>query len=329
LAEQPTPEAILQMATSFMAAKHLFTANSIGLFEKLGEGPLTLDELAQRVQVPRRTTRISADAMVALGLLARDGDRYVNSPASAAFLSGTTSADLRPALRLFDMRYSAWGAEFETAIRTGSGPGIFDTMNDKDMRTFSEGVEAITAGSALALAEGYDFDRHQRLLDVGGGTGSFLVPILRRHPNLECGLFELPPVAAIARHRLADPSFAGRVQVYEGDLFSDALPPGYDAFLLANVVHVFSPEQNRDIFGRIRENSAVRSRLLLVDFWTDQSHTEPLFAAIMAGEFLLAGGEGDIYSEDEARSMLDATGWKMLNRGHLAGPASFIVAERA
>ena len=47
-------------------------------------------------------------------------------------------------------------------------------------------------GSAVALAGSYEFGRHRRLLDLGGGTGSFLVPILERHPEIECGLFELP-----------------------------------------------------------------------------------------------------------------------------------------
>jgi DNA-binding IclR family transcriptional regulator len=52
-----------------MAAKHLFVANEVGLFEELAEGPATLDELARRSGVPQRTLRISADAMVATYLL--------------------------------------------------------------------------------------------------------------------------------------------------------------------------------------------------------------------------------------------------------------------
>ena len=61
-----TPDRIFQVASGFMAAKHLFVANEVGLFEKLTEGPATLDELAQRVGIPRRIMRILADAMVTL-----------------------------------------------------------------------------------------------------------------------------------------------------------------------------------------------------------------------------------------------------------------------
>jgi hypothetical protein len=60
-----TPEPTFRVASGFMAAKHLFVVNEVGLFEELAEGPATLDELVRRSGVPRRTLRILADAMVA------------------------------------------------------------------------------------------------------------------------------------------------------------------------------------------------------------------------------------------------------------------------
>src|ERR1700694_3356741 len=83
-----TPDPIMRIAMGFMAAKHLFVASEIGVFENLAGGPATLDELAAKCGVPRRTLGISADAMVSLGLLQRDGDRLSNSPTAAAFLGG-------------------------------------------------------------------------------------------------------------------------------------------------------------------------------------------------------------------------------------------------
>jgi hypothetical protein len=92
-------------------------------------------------------------------------------------------------------------------------------------------------------------------------------------------------------------------------------------------VHVFSPAQNLDLLRRARRCVSEGARLLLVDFWTDPTHTQPPAAALLAGEFLLWGGEGDIYSAEEARGWLGATGWRMLEHTPLAGPASLIVAE--
>jgi hypothetical protein len=64
-----TPDPIMRLAMGFMAAKHLFIASSIGLFEALADQSATFDELCGRCVLPRRTLRISVDAMVSTGLL--------------------------------------------------------------------------------------------------------------------------------------------------------------------------------------------------------------------------------------------------------------------
>ena len=97
-----TPAPIMRIALGFMAAKHLFVASDIGLFEMLASAPATLDELVLKCDVPHRTLRISADAMVSLGLLVKQGDRYSNTETTAAFLSDGRGHDLRPMLRFFD-----------------------------------------------------------------------------------------------------------------------------------------------------------------------------------------------------------------------------------
>src|SRR4051812_42991251 len=78
-----TPDPIFQVASGFMAAKHLFVANEVGLFEQLADGPATLDELAGRTGVARPRLRILADAMVVLGFVERHGDLYQNAPIAA------------------------------------------------------------------------------------------------------------------------------------------------------------------------------------------------------------------------------------------------------
>src|SRR5580765_2577294 len=87
-AQQVGPDAIFEVAMGFMASKHLCVANEVGLFAALEEGPATLEQLAERVGVPARTTRIVADAMVSLRFLEREDDNYRNSVLADSFLSG-------------------------------------------------------------------------------------------------------------------------------------------------------------------------------------------------------------------------------------------------
>lgn len=169
------PDPIMRIALGFMAAKHLFVAAEIGVFEQLASGPLTLDELAAAAGIPHRTLRISADAMVSLGLLEREDDRYRNSPAAAAFLAGAPGPDLRPMLRFWDkLSYPRW-VGLESAVRSGAGQSGFFRFSEEEQQIFSNGVEAFSTPAAVALAVAYDFGRHKRVLDLAGGTGSFLI----------------------------------------------------------------------------------------------------------------------------------------------------------
>jgi hypothetical protein len=90
-----TPEPIMRIATGFMAAKFLFTASEIGLFEALACGPANLEQIATRIAVPRRTAGIVVSAMVSLGMIEQEAGCYRNSAAAAVFLAGNQGPDLR------------------------------------------------------------------------------------------------------------------------------------------------------------------------------------------------------------------------------------------
>ncbi|MEZ4869350.1 MAG: methyltransferase [Caldilineaceae bacterium] len=331
--EQPiqdsiTPDPIIQLAMGFMASKHLFVANEIGLFRCLAAGSATLDELAQRTNVPRRTLRISADAMVALGLVERQGDRYQNGPVAAAFLSGQGAADFYPLLRFWNrISYPLW-CQLEAAIRSGQAPNRHDGgFSAEEQRIFSEGVEAFTLGPAAALVAGYDFSTHRRVLDLGGGTGSILLHILRQYAGLQGTLLELAGPVAVARQRLAQEPESDRIAVVTGDFFKEPLPADHDAIIVANVLHLFLPEQNRLLLQNTRAAVKAGARLLIVDFLTDPTHTQPVGAALAAGEYLVIAGNGDVYSDAEVRGWLQETGWRPIESKPLGGPTSLLVAE--
>jgi SAM-dependent methyltransferase len=318
----------MKIAMGFMAAKYLFAATEIGVFDVLARGPASLGELATSTGIPSRTLGIVAAAMVSLGLLEQDGSRYRNSETAEAFLADIPGRlDLRPILRYFDeIVYPRW-EKFAEAIRTDQGQPQFSKFTTHQQQMFSAAVEVFSAPGAVALAGSYDFGRHHRLLDIAGGTGSFLIAVLQHHNALKGTLFELPGACAVARQRLANELERSRIDVVEGDVFKDPLPGGHDVVLIANVVHVFSAAHNIELMRKIRAHVMPGARLLLVDLWTDPSHSQPSAAALMSGQFLLTSGEGQVYSEQEADEWLAQTRWKKLERKTLPGPASCIIAE--
>lgn len=223
--------------------------------------------------------------------------------------------------------YPTW-LRFEEAIRSGKAPnqqgGAF---SEADQRIFSEGMAAFAVEPAEALAASYDFSPHQQMLDLGGGVGAMLLAVLRRYEQLQGTLFELPGSVRVATEFLDRQPYGSRVRVIEGDFLKDQIPTGHDVVVIANVVHTLSPEHNRALFRRARAAAPPHGRLLIVDVLTDPTHTQPLFAALAAGEFLVIAGEGDVYSEQEVREWLLETGWRPLEHRSLAGPTNLLVAQ--
>lgn len=310
-----------------MASKHLFAASQLGLFEALGEGPTDLAGLAARTGLTQRAARISADAMVALGLLERLDNRYANTPVAATFLSGATPTDFRPLLKFWDrLSYPAW-TDLAGALGRGRPAREIFEIDDELVPIMSAGIEAATAGACRALPGVAGLPTASRVLDIGGGSGSWVIALAQADPDLSATVFELPEVAAVAEERLRASGFSSRIDVQHGELLTGELPRGYNAFLLANVVHYFTPDTNHEILRKIRATADPGARLLVADFWTDASHTQPVPAALMAGEFAVHLNDGDVYSVEEGVTWLEATGWKFTGHLPLAGPITLVRAE--
>jgi len=322
-----TPDRIFEIAQGFMASKHLFAASELGVFEALGEGPVDLDGLAARTGLTRRTARIAADAMVAIGLMEVRGGRYANTPVAAMFLSGATPADLRPLLRFWDrLSYPAWD-DLAGALGRGRPAREIFEIDDDLVPVMSAGIAAATAAACRALPAVAGLPTASRVLDIGGGTGSWSIALAAADPALTATVLELADVARVAGEQLRAAGYTDRINVRVGDVLADDLPSGFNAFLLANLVHYFTPETNQSILRRIRAAAKTGSRLLIADFWTDPTHTQPLAAALMAGEFAIHVNDGDVYSVAEGASWLAATGWRATGHTPLAGPISLVTAE--
>lgn len=317
-----TPQPIFEVAQAFMASKYLYAANELGLFELL---PGTLAQVAARSHITPRAAHVVLDALVALGLLQKKGETYENTPATEAFLTGKPGMDLRAFLRFWNRISYDKFSHLEEVAQTGTP--LEHEFDAESQAIFCEGVASITLAGANALAEAYSFARHRRVLDLGGGVGTFLEVILRRNPSLRGTLFDQEGVAKLARERLGASPEAARIEVVAGDFFTDPIPTGHDAVVMANIVHYFSNETNTTLFRRLRDSVTPGARALIVDFWTDPSHTEPPFAALMAGEFFINLPEGDVYSRIDASTWFAASGWREVEHVPLAGPQSLVVAE--
>ena len=117
------PSHIMEVGMGFFGSRTLLTAVELELFTHLRAGKLTGDAIAQRLRLHPRAIPDFPDALVALGVLDREGDGpdalYGNTTESAAFLDKKSPQYIGGILEMASTRlYHFWGNLTE-ALQTG------------------------------------------------------------------------------------------------------------------------------------------------------------------------------------------------------------------
>src|SRR5689334_11184915 len=113
----------MEVGMAFWPAKTLLSGLELGLFTRLGSGPMTGSELQRALGLHSRANPDFFDALLALGFLERDGDgpeaQYRNTPETAAFLDKNNPSYMGGFLEMANARlYPFWG-DLTEALRTG------------------------------------------------------------------------------------------------------------------------------------------------------------------------------------------------------------------
>jgi len=147
------------------------------------------------------------------------------------------------------------------------------------------------------------------LLDIGGGSGTYVQAFLDACPNMRATLFDLPQVIEMARRRLGDAGLLERVHLVPGSFYEDDLPGGHDLALLSAIIHMNSRDQNLELYKKILGALLPGGRLVIRDHVMSSDHTQPSGGALFAVNMLVATQGGDCYSLEEIRETLESAGF--------------------
>jgi hypothetical protein len=305
----PTP--IMRLSTAYWESQVLLTANRIGVFQVLDAAPLALPEIATVLGTHPRPTALLLKACVALGLLELAGDQYRNSPLSATFLVPTSPAYMGNAIRYSDDLYDSWG-QLETALRDNRPvlpPATQLGDNTEKTRHFVYGMHNRALGLGQALVELVHLDGCQRLLDVGGGPGTYSALLTRRYPGLYAQVLDLPEVVAIAEEIIASMQANNRVTTLAGDYHTTPWPAGQDAVLISGVLHRETPSVCRELITRARDCLTTDGQLITADVFTDTGGVSPAFATLFGLNMLLTTQDGGVHADAEVAEWMRQAGF--------------------
>lgn len=308
-ARLPNPALIMRLALAYRSSMVLFAATDLDLFSPLAGGAKDLGELVNATGAKAAPLQLVLDACVAEGLLTRDAGRYANTSVADAFLVRGRPAFIGHGLKYAEDLYPVW-ERLADLVRTG-GPVIEPESilgDDKEKtRAFVLAMHERARGMSAVLPHGADFSGRRRLLDVGGGPGTYSIALVQRTPGLTSTVMDRPGVLEITREIVASNGCAERVDLRPGDYLTSDFGTGYDAVLLSGMMHRETPA-NCQLLLRKSFAALDPGGLVVVSdvFFDTEQKDAPPFAIHFALNMMLTSNEGSAHAKTEmARWMAD------------------------
>ena len=250
----PLPFRLSRMISSLWVPQAIHTAAALGLADAMAAGPRSSEDLAAAVGANPGALHRLLRGLVALELCTTTDDgRFELTDLGSCLRSDTRDSVHAWALLMGDRVWLSWSRLLD-CVRTGdSVPALegnatpFDQMtaNPEAYAVFSESMVQLTRHLAGAVAAAYDFSGIRTIVDVGGGYGALLPPILKANPEMRGTVADLPLCRDGALRLFEKAGVADRCEFRAVDMF-EALPPGADAYIIKSVIHDWDDEKSLD-----------------------------------------------------------------------------------
>ena len=254
------PEAQLwKLLRGALGTRALAVAADLGVASALAEGPRRVEDVAREAGADAGTLQRLLRALASDGVFAEEEQGvFRNTAASELLREGWGDF-----AHLFGGAWYRTVAELDATPRQPVFPRIFGgdfwswlARHPDERAAFDRAMEQgkerrIERLAALEWRDG------ETVVDVGGGNGSLLVGLLRRHPGLRGIVFDLPETVR------DEATFGDRCTFVAGDFF-ERVPAG-DVYVLSTILHDWDDDRAAAILRTIRAAAPADARLLLID----------------------------------------------------------------
>ena len=317
-AEREAATTLLRMIWGIHISRCVYAVAELGIADLLADGPVSSSELA------RATGSHEPSLYRVLRMLAalRVFEEHDSRTFGLTSVGDRLRRDAPLSMRSWAIFREALGGvrPFEhivQTVRTGKpgfdiefGQGVFElaAQNPQAAAVRDAAMSERTAAFAASVADSDDFSDVRMLVDVGGGQGTLLAAILRRHPHLHGILFETPLVAARASAVLGAIE-ADRWEVVAGDFFA-GVPEAADCYVMANVLHDWDDPRAIEILSNCRRSMAPGGRVVIVERLIPEGGGDPVPTLLSDINMLVITG-GQERTNAEYGRLLEAAGLRL------------------
>ncbi len=310
-----SPADLLQLSGGYWSACALHAGVALDLFTPLAKNSLSAGVLAEQLGIDRRALGMLLNALSALGLLEKKRKDYQATPFASEFLSRNSPKYLGHIIRHHHHLMDSW-AHLDQAVKAG-GPlreRASHGEGEVERESFLMGMFNLAMQLAPRIVEGVDLSGRKRLLDLGGGPGTYAIHFCRKNPDLQAVVYDLPETRPFAEKTIAAFEMAERVSFAEGDFIEQGIEGPFDVAWLSHILHGEGPEGCAVILEKAVGALGPGGLILVQEFILDDSEDGPLFPALFSLNMLLGTPRGQAYSQGDLFSMLGSAGVGYLRR---------------
>lgn len=299
---------ILETAGYYWQVCTLHTGVKLKIFTLLDGKTVSGEKLAGEIPADMRGTEVLLNALAAMGLLVKSSAGYTNTDAAAQFLSEKSNQYLGHIILHHHHLVETWDRLDET-VRKG-GPVRRTSRHDETERreSFLMGMFNLAMNIAPHLSAKIDLSDRTRLLDLGGGPGTYAIHFCLKNPHLRATIFDLPTTRPFAENTVARFGLADRIDFVDGDFLKDPIPGSYDTAWLSHILHSVGPQDCQNIIQKAVSVLKPGGLILIHEFVLNNQMDGPLFPALFSLNMLGQTQTGRSYSQGQLEAMLRRAG---------------------
>jgi hypothetical protein len=327
------PDHILQLGLGFWGSKTLLSALELGLFTELAKGAKTGEALRTTLGLHARGSRDFFDALVALGMLDRKGDKYRNTPETELFLDRNKPSYVGGILEMANARlYGFWGSLTE-GLRTGvpqneakTGGSLFEAVygTPEKLKGFLRAMTGLSSGAGRAMAAKFPWKKYKSFIDVGGAQGGVSVQLALAHKHLSGGNYDLAVVGPIFEEYVRSFKLEGRLKFHAGDFFKDPIPSA-DVIIMGHILHDWNLEEKRALIAKTYAALPKGGVYIVHEAIIDDDRRKNAFGLLMSLNMLIETRGGFDYTGADCRKWMKEAGFKSSSVVPLVGPDSMVI----
>ncbi len=311
---------LLQLSGGYWGACALHTGVKLDVFTPVSEQGSTAAQLAQKIGADARALDMLLNALVALGLLRKDGAHFTGTPFSNRHLAKDGTEYLGHIIQHHYHLMASW-TRLPEAVVSGEQVRESAAQSEEEYReNFLMGMFDLAMAMAPKLVPHIDLNGRRRLLDLGGGPGTYAINFCRHNPGLQATVYDLPATRPFAEKTIARFGLDDRISFEDGDFIAEGISGSYDVAWLSHILHSEDPAGCATIIEKAVSALEPDGLILVHEFILDDTRDAPLFPALFSLNMLLGTTSGQAYSQQEVVSMLSTGGIQDVHRLDLELP---------